>query len=252
MITMEMLGRIRRMHIRDKVSLHEIAKRTGLSRNTVRSWLREPGEVQEPVYSRAPVFNKLSVFAAELERSLTADAQRAKQNRRTARALFTQIKLSGYAGGYTRVTDFIRAWRSDAGKGVTAFVPLRFDLGEAFQAVQGLAVFGRNRYLTAGDFLVVPINLCQQAIDHFSQLLSVEVCHDLGRRLPWAWNWVVMCRFEKVKNGRQQKCQAPASGNEGLFGLHACELDLPLPDAQLFLDETLEFLRAHSCGFDTH
>ena len=133
MITMEMLGRIRRMHLRDKVSLHEIAKRTGLSRNTVRSWLREPGEVQEPVYSRAPVFNKLSGFAAELERSLTADAQRAEQNRRTARALFTQIKLSDYAGGYTRVTDFIRVWRSDAGKGVTAFVPLRFDLGEAFQ-----------------------------------------------------------------------------------------------------------------------
>jgi hypothetical protein len=25
---------------------------------------------------------------------------------------------------YTRVTDFIRAWRSDAGKGVKAFVPL--------------------------------------------------------------------------------------------------------------------------------
>jgi DNA-binding transcriptional regulator LsrR (DeoR family) len=32
---MEMLGRIRRMYMRDKVSLHEIAKRTGLSRNTV-------------------------------------------------------------------------------------------------------------------------------------------------------------------------------------------------------------------------
>ena len=145
MITMEMLGRIRRMHIRDKVSLHEIAKRTGLSRNTVRSWLREPGEVQEPVYSRAPVFNKLSEFAAELERSLTADAQRAKQNRRTARALFTQIKASGYEGGYTRVTDFIRAWRSDAGKGVKAFVPLKFDLGEAFQfdwSEEGLVVGG--------------------------------------------------------------------------------------------------------------
>ena len=69
----------------------------------------------------------------------------AKQNRRTARALFAQIKLNGYAGGYTRVMDFIRAWRSDAGKGVTAFVPLRFDLGEAFQfdwSEEGLMVGG--------------------------------------------------------------------------------------------------------------
>ena len=37
---MEMLGRILRMYLRDKVSLHEITKRTGLSGNTVRRWLR--------------------------------------------------------------------------------------------------------------------------------------------------------------------------------------------------------------------
>lgn len=41
--------------------------------------------------------------AAELERPLAADAQRVKQNRRTLRGLFTQIKLSGY----TRVTDWL-------------------------------------------------------------------------------------------------------------------------------------------------
>lgn len=51
---MEMLGSIRRMHLRDKVSLHEIAKRTGLSRNTVRSWLRTPEEVQIPTYKGQP------------------------------------------------------------------------------------------------------------------------------------------------------------------------------------------------------
>ena len=133
------------MHMRVKVSLHEIAKRTGLSRNTVRCWLRAPGEVQEPVYSRTSVFSKLSGFADELERSLTADAQRAKQNRCTARASLTQIRASGCAGGYTRVTDFIRAWRNDAGKGVKAFVPLRSDLGEAFQfdwSDEGLVVGG--------------------------------------------------------------------------------------------------------------
>jgi len=44
-----MLGKIRRMHLRDKLSLHEIAKRTGLSRNTLRRWLRVPQEVQVPV-----------------------------------------------------------------------------------------------------------------------------------------------------------------------------------------------------------
>jgi transposase len=133
------------MHMRDKVSLHKIAKRTGLSRNTVRSWLRKPEEVQEPVYKRTQGYSKLSGYVAELEQSLKADAHRPKQNRRTARALFAQIKASGYEGGYTRVTDFIRAWRADDGKGVKAFVPLKFELGEAFQfdwSEEGLVVGG--------------------------------------------------------------------------------------------------------------
>ena len=142
---MEMLGRIRRMYLRDKVSLHEITKRTGLSRNTVRRWLRAPEEVQVPTYSRATGFSKLSGFIAELEQSLKADALRPKQNRRTGRALFAQIKARGYVGGYTRVTDFIRAWRASAGKQIKAFVPLKFDLGEAFQfdwSEEGLVVGG--------------------------------------------------------------------------------------------------------------
>ncbi len=44
---MEMLPKIRRMRLRDGTTLREVAKRTGLSRNTVRSWLRWP-EVVEP------------------------------------------------------------------------------------------------------------------------------------------------------------------------------------------------------------
>jgi len=34
-----------------------------------------------------------------LEQALKADALRAKQNRRTAKDLFAQIKADGYAGG---------------------------------------------------------------------------------------------------------------------------------------------------------
>ena len=42
MITMELLGKIRRMHVRDKMSERAIAMRTGLSRNTVKKWLNAP------------------------------------------------------------------------------------------------------------------------------------------------------------------------------------------------------------------
>src|SRR5580692_3424323 len=43
-ITVSMLAKIRRMHFRDGVSSRDISRRTGLSRNTVRHWLREPKE----------------------------------------------------------------------------------------------------------------------------------------------------------------------------------------------------------------
>lgn len=47
---MEMLGKVRRMHLRDQLSLHEISKRTGLSRTTLRKWLRKPeAEVVAPL-----------------------------------------------------------------------------------------------------------------------------------------------------------------------------------------------------------
>ena len=145
MITMEMLGKIRRMYLSDKLSLHEIAKRTGVSRNTLRRWLRTPEEVQAPSYSRTQALGKLAAFTEELELALQADAHRSKQNRRTAKALFAQIKEAGYVGGYSAVTDFTRDWRASAGKAPRAFVPLSFELGEAFQfdwSEEGLLVGG--------------------------------------------------------------------------------------------------------------
>ena len=148
MITMEMLGGIRRMHVRDKMSVRTISKRTGLSRNTLRKWLATPEEVAVPKYVRAKGFSKLGAFADELEQALKADAKRNKQDRRTGKALFIQIKASGYAGGYTRVTDFIRAWRASAGKEIRAFVPLKFELGEAFQFDWSEEGLGGGRHIS--------------------------------------------------------------------------------------------------------
>src|SRR3546814_4675105 len=70
---MEMLGKIRRMYFRDKLSLHQIAKRTGLSRNTIRKWVRAP-EATQPAYQRCATFNKLSPFHETLEQALGGEA----------------------------------------------------------------------------------------------------------------------------------------------------------------------------------
>lgn len=145
MITMEMYARVRRMYKRDKKSLREIAKGTGLSRNTIRKWVRDAKEGDEPEYRRKAVLGKLTAYQAALELALKADALRAKQYRRSARALFAEIKKQGYSGGYSGVTDFVRQWRGNAGKTSHAFVPLSFALGEAFQfdwSTEGLLVGG--------------------------------------------------------------------------------------------------------------
>ena len=148
MITMEILGKIRRLYLRDGLSLHEITKRTGLSRNTVRSWLRTAETAMPPTYRRCKAVHRLTPFHAALEQALTADAHRTKQNRRTAKALLAQIKADGYVGGYSQLTAFIRAWRGREGKAPQAFVPLHFALGEAFQfdwSEEGLVIGGIYR-----------------------------------------------------------------------------------------------------------
>ena len=143
---MEMIGRIRRMHARGKKSEREISRATGRSRNTVAKWLHERVD-SAPKYERVRRATKLTPYHEALTQALKVDAHRLKQERRTARALHAEIKAMGYAGGYTGVTDFIRQWRQGEGQGVLtkAFVPLAFELGEAFQfdwSEEGLVVGG--------------------------------------------------------------------------------------------------------------
>ena len=110
-------------------------------------------EVQEePKYQRRSQPTRLTPFHEALVQALSVDARRPKKERRTAWMLFQEIKASGYDGCYSRVTDFIRAWRQGEGNAVSksAFVPLQFELGEAFQfdwSEEGLVVGGIYRKL---------------------------------------------------------------------------------------------------------
>ncbi len=150
MITMSMIGKIRRMYFRQRKTVREIARATSLSRNTVRKYLRM-SQVQEPKYERRSKATKLTPFHETIVAALKSDARRPKRERRTALALFEQIRAEGYDGCYSRLTDFIRAWRvSHAQSGTAAFVPLSFAFGEAFQfdwSDEGLVIGGVYRKL---------------------------------------------------------------------------------------------------------
>ncbi len=131
---MNQLGRVRRLYYRDGLSLSEIERRTGLTRKTVRSWLKA-AEGTEPKYRRRPAEDtKVAPFAAQLTKALEIDARRPKRDRRTALKLFGEIQAAGFDGDYSRVTEFVRRWRENGGQAlVKAYVPLKFELGEAFQ-----------------------------------------------------------------------------------------------------------------------
>ena len=144
---MAMIGKVRRMFHRQEKSVREISRITSLSRNTIRKWLDTPLEGEPKCRQRQLQPGKLTAFHEALQQALKADAHRPKRERRTALALYAQIKMAGYEGGYSRVTDFIRAWRQGEGQAVLtkAFVPLNFEQGEAFQfdwSEEGLVVGG--------------------------------------------------------------------------------------------------------------
>jgi transposase len=135
-IDMELLSVIRRWHHRDQISIREIERRTGLSRNTIRKYLRSDAvEVKFKVPERPSC---LDPFADELSEWLRVEAGKGRKVRRTARQFHADLVALGYDGSYARVTAFVRQWRAGreiaqklAGRGV--FVPLAFRPGEAFQ-----------------------------------------------------------------------------------------------------------------------
>ena len=130
---MKDLGRVRRLFYRDGVSLSEISRKTGYCRNTIKRWLKT-AEGTEPTYRRMYHETKIAPYAAQLLKALETDAHRPKRDRRSALKLFGEIQAAGFTGDYSRVTEFVRRWRSEGGRAVVnAYVPLKFELGEAFQ-----------------------------------------------------------------------------------------------------------------------
>jgi hypothetical protein len=82
MITMDMIGKIRCMKMRDQLSDGEICRRTGLARNTVKKWLKAPGDIQHK-YSRMKSNGKLTTFIGVLEQALRTDSHMPKHARRS-------------------------------------------------------------------------------------------------------------------------------------------------------------------------
>jgi transposase len=133
---MGLLNIIRRMALREKLSIREIGRRTGLSRNTIAKYLNA-GTI-EPTFTVPERPSKLDPFAEKLAGWLKTETARSRKQRRSAKQLHADLVALGYTGSYNRVAAFARDWRADRQReqqttGRGTFVPLSFRPGEAFQ-----------------------------------------------------------------------------------------------------------------------
>ena len=95
---MALLSVIRRWHLRDELSIREISRRTGLSRNTIRKYLRS-GEV-EPRFKVPDRPSKLDIYAERLAAWLRTEANRPRKQKRTIKQLHADLMSLGYEGSY--------------------------------------------------------------------------------------------------------------------------------------------------------
>lgn len=132
MILMESAAKVRRLVLRDGVSIRSVSRSTGLSRNTIRKYL---ADARPPVYCRSvpAVRHKLRDFEDRLRSMFEQDQFRPRRERRTDLKLYEVLLLEGYTGSYSSVCRFIKDLKATGLYSTGAFIPLVFDAGDALQ-----------------------------------------------------------------------------------------------------------------------
>ena len=141
---MGLLNIIRRMALRDKLSIREISRRTGLSRNTITKHLNA-GTI-EPRFTTPERQSKLDPFADKLAGWLKTEAGKSRKQRRTLKHLHADLVVLGFTGSYGRVAAFARNWRADRQRELQTCAVCRFMEGLENNACLAncLSVFGRE------------------------------------------------------------------------------------------------------------
>ena len=113
------------------VSIKEITRKTGLSRNTVRSAIRGDGL---PKYARPQVPSRLDPYKDYLLQRLD------EYPRITVEKLFLEIKAQGYDGGKTILVEFTRPYRKERRR----TSDIRFETPPGHQAQVDWAALGSH------------------------------------------------------------------------------------------------------------
>src|SRR5580700_10179153 len=133
MLIVETIARIRREHFLKGKTIKEIARDLKVSRNTVRKVLRSgvtSFEYERNIQPRP----KLGRWTSDLDELLTSNAGKPAREQLTLIRIFEELHGRGYEGGYDAVRRYARRWSKAHGQSTaTAYVPLSFAAGEAYQ-----------------------------------------------------------------------------------------------------------------------
>jgi transposase len=133
MLTVETIGRIRREHFLKGKTIKEIARDLKVSRNTVRKVLRS-GVTSFEYGRNIQPRPKLGRWTSDLDELLTSNVGKPAREQLTLIRIFEELHGRGYEGGYDAVRRYARRWSKAHGQSTaTAYVPLSFAAGEAYQ-----------------------------------------------------------------------------------------------------------------------
>lgn len=232
---MAILSSIRRWYFRDKLSLREIARRTGFSRNTVRRYLR--GEISEPLYPKRQTPSKLDAFADKLAQWLSDAVRTSRKQRRSLKQMHADLCVLGYEGSYDRVALFAREWRRqqlELSKGASkhTYIPLQFKPGEAFQfdwSEDWAVIAGERVKLQVAHF---KLSYSRAFFVRAYLLQTHEMLFDAHHHAFTAWGGIpqrgiydnMRTAVDKVRRGKQRDVNARFSSMIGhyLFDADFC------------------------------
>ena len=135
MLILETVVRVRREHAEGK-SIKAISRDLRLSRKVVRKAIRAPEA--EFTYRRAvQPLPRIGPFQERLDTLLVENEARPRRERVRMTRLHDLLLREGFEGSYDAVRRYVARWkierRKQAGVSTTAFVPLMFRPGEAYQ-----------------------------------------------------------------------------------------------------------------------
>ncbi|MEL6792390.1 MAG: IS21 family transposase, partial [Pseudomonadota bacterium] len=133
MLVVETIAKIRNAHFVHGKSIKQIVRDLRVSRNTVRKALRSG--LTEFTYDRSVQRRpRIDPWRDDLDALLAENERRSKRERLTLVRIYEELRNGGYEGGYDAVRRYAAAWsRQTREASASAYVPLSFDPGEAYQ-----------------------------------------------------------------------------------------------------------------------